>query len=646
MSLQNNNGFNPFGGQSGQSDPYGGMYNPNVKVTKEVTNTEVPVEQDPELPEGFTSIPAPTTGPTTLPGTMDEFFKDDKPVSTETSAVDTQSVPVDTQGVPVSTESVPVDMQGISPNTQSAPDPTEPAPTVPKAEEKSLGDVLVEQSVKVDPKAHVIESDNKPEQIHPIDPDHLPTQEQKKIMLENDISNGVIAIIGNSEEYQQAMEEEFVSDPRERDEKIKDPSDYILKGAAAVNHGFFTQNQIMLTRMIRELIEQNKELTAAVKELRLARISPNSYLKKAENGVVDGKMAGLAVIAATQGTFRVILYNSGFNITLRPITIEMASEFINSVDRDFQELGRILGGFFHLPMAVYLKQKLAEFLPKLIINSNFVNWKDTSALLNNISYHDYDTLLWALGSMLYKEGIGIGVLCCNKDCRNSEESHFIDLAKSCYLNLDKLKGEAVSWIMATSVQRTEEDLKHYREDILGNVRKYTPEGSSVTYVMKDPSLSSFINHGCDIIGKLADAVNDAEEPILEDDDSEIVREKEIANRRERQRLIGIQMYRMLIPWLDHLEVLDKASNQTIMVRGYEAIEASLEQKANVHSNLYNELEDFIKASKVSFYCTSYIQCPKCGKRIDFKTNDLTPIDLEYLFFFLSCLFLEQAGVES
>ena len=273
MSLQNNNGFNPFGGQSGQPDPYGGMYNPNVKVNREVINT------DPE-PQKDLSTP---TGPTTAPGTMDEFFKDDKPIGTETPAVDTQDVPV-------STESIPVDMQGISVNTQSVPDPTEPAPAEPKDGEKSLGDVLVEQSVTVDPKAHVIESDNKPEQIHPIDPNHLPTQEQKKIMLENDISNGVIAIVGNSEEYQQAMEEEFVSDPRERDEKIKDPSDYILKGAAAVNHGFFTQNQIMLTRMIRELIEQNKELTAAVKELRLARISPNSYLKKAENGVVDGSL--------------------------------------------------------------------------------------------------------------------------------------------------------------------------------------------------------------------------------------------------------------------------------------------------------------------------------------------------------------------
>ena len=605
MALQNDNSeFNPFGTtQNGSPDPYGGMYkgedavpvtsqpkppvveeptetitepepeeqyHPNVKVTVEDVTT-APVEQDPELPEGFTSIPAPTTGPTTIPEELKEAFNKDE--------------------------------------------------------------------VKTDPNASVI---NKPEENKATGTQYTP--EQREAMLKNDLSNQVIAAIGNGTDYTEAMEKEFTEDQRDNKDKINDPSEYLLKGGQAVNYGFFTRNQILLTRIINELVEKNIELTAAVKELRLARISPTAYLKKAENGVIDGKIGGLAVIAATQGTYRVLLYNSGFNIVLRPITMKMADEFVQSVDRDFHELGRILGGFFHLPMSIYLKQKIAEFLPELIVNSNLVGWKDKNVLLNSISIHDYDTILWALGSMLFKEGVGIGILCCNKDCRNHADSHFIDLAKSCYLNLNKLKGPAVAWMLETSAQRTPEDVRRYKEEILGNVKEYTPEGSNVTYVMRDPSLSSFINHGCDIIGKLTDAINEVTEPIFEDDDEETKREKEIAEKRERERLIGLQMYRMLIPWIDHLSITDKSSKEKIIVRGYEAIDASLEQRANANSNLYNEMEDFIKDSKISYYCTSYIQCPKCGKRLDFNKNELTPIDMEYLFFFLSCLSLEQAGL--
>jgi len=469
------------------------------------------------------------------------------------------------------------------------------------------------------------------------------TPEQRDAMTKNNIAGTVKVVIGTDEELVQAVEQEYIEDTRDDTEKIESPSQYIVDAYRAQNYGFATKNQHLLSRFVKTLDANNKVLTEVLKELKIGRLSASAILKNA-NGNTAGQFGSMAVIAATQGLYKIRLYNSGFNITIRPITMEMADAFIQSVDREFEELGRILGGFYHLPVGVMLKQKIADFLPQIVVNSNLIGWKDPDILLGNISYNDYDTILWALSTILFKDGIGIGLICTNKECRTDIDNHYIDLSKVCYLNLDKLNQEAVTWMLNSSVKRTAEDLKHYREDILGNKCEFTPKDTELTYVFKEPSLLKFITSGVDIIGRLSKTINNSKQIINDSDSDEVKEEKENQNLKEKQKQFGLQLYRMLIPWIGELRIKD--GNKYITVDGYDAISASLEARIGGSDNLYNALEDFIRDSRCAYFCADHLECPKCHKKISFTKNELVPIDIEYVFFFLSCLMLEQAGLEA
>ena len=496
-----------------------------------------------------------------------------------------------------------------------------------------------EDTPKEEPKAKPMEEKKEEKKVE----EHM-TPEQREIASVNNISNFASIVLGSNEELSEACRVDFDEDQRTTQEKTDDPSDYLIAAARATRHGLQNQNQSLQQRMLNALLDSNATIKEAIKELRLARVSAASYLKKAQDGGLSGDMGGLAVIAATQGTYRIILYNSGFHITMRPMTIEMANDFVMAVDRDFENLGRIIGGFYHLPMSVFLKQKINEFIPDLVVASNLKNWRDKRTLLDAISYNDYETILWALCTMLFKDGIGIGMVCPNKECRNHEVNEFIDLTKVCYLNLTKLNGEAVKWLMDTTAQRSLDDLKKYKEEIIGNIRRFTPKDSPITYVFKDPSLRTFVNLGLNLIAELTDAVNARTDIVLDDDEEEVKKQKEEEIRKEKQKQITIHLYKMLIPWIDHLEIVEKNSKEKIMVSGYEAIAASLEVRNKYGENLYEQIEDFIRDSRCAFYCVDHLKCPRCGKMINYNKNEMTALDIEYIFFCLSCLMLEQAGL--
>lgn len=533
-------------------------------------------------------------------------------------------------------ESIPDIELPAEPETPSVKEEVkaEPAEEPAKAEETPNDDEVVEQpsipEVPEKPKEKELKFSNM-------------TPEQREVAMTNNISNFASVILGSNDDLNEALRVEYDADTRDRKEKVSDPSDYLMAGSRALQFGVQTENQRFIQRLLNTITEQNANIGELIKELKLARISAASYLKKSHDSTLSGDLGGLAVIAATQGTYRIMLYNSGFHIIVRPITIEMANDFIQEVDREFENLGRILGSFYHLPLSVYLKQKMADLLPQIVVGSNLKDWRNKTNLLKAISFNDYETILWALGTMLFRDGIGIGLICTNKDCRHHEINEFVDLAKTCYLNLDKVNGEAVAWLM-DSAQRSMEDIEHYKKDIIKNYREFKPEGSQIKYVFRDPSLKSYINHGLDLIAKLTDAINNRTDVIYDDDNDDTVREKEKAIAKEKQRQLSLHMYKMLIPWIDHLEVEDNQTKEIVNVTGMEAVAASLEVRTKYSENLYNQIEDFIRDSRCAYFCVNHLKCPSCGKVLDYKNHEMTTLDVEYVFFCLSCLMLEQAGL--
>jgi hypothetical protein len=61
------------------------------------------------------------------------------------------------------------------------------------------------------------------------------------------------------------------------------------------------------------------------------------------------------------------------------------------------------------------------------------------------------------------------------------------------------------------------------------------------------------------------------------------------------------------------------------------------------SNVYKEIEDFLKDSRVNYIGITSLKCPKCGRVPNFAKDNMFVFDVEHLFFGLSYLRLGRIG---
>ena len=490
----------------------------------------------------------------------------------------------------------------------------QPAP-FSKLEKDELGSSLKQEDDHV--------TTDKEETVDPIKEKH------EKIARKNNCSNRVFTDNGTEEELDNALIEYDREDQRDEEVKEETPSEGVVRMTLCAQVGQKTKQARMMNRYLHELKEINqtfKELTDNT--LRLSKITPR--LPKNDKTTplhLTGDAAKIAVLSRTQGLYRIMLYNSGFWITVRPMTVVDASAFVHEVDADFKELGRILGGQFHLVLSAYLKQKVLEILPNVIVSSNLEDWDSQDVLGEAISMHDYDTILWGICCSMYRDGIGIGVHCTNMDCRYTDSNQYVDLTKACYINPDVFNEEAMIWMRDTRTMRSLDDCIRYRNRILKSTRSYDINDNTIIH-MKVPSLQTYSKRSVELIGKMQAA---------------IYRVKTQRNK-ELQNQVIFHIYKMLAPWIASI-VYKNPNDADTVIEGYDAICVALETQAESERTLYDKLEEYIRDTKCSMYCLTSIECPKCHKKPNLNSEGLFPLDVEYLFFGLTCLRLEQTGAQ-
>ena len=391
-----------------------------------------------------------------------------------------------------------------------------------------------------------------------------------------------------------------------------------------------TKQARMMNRYITELEQLNQKFEHLSENvLRLSKITPRLPKNDKTTPIhLSGDAAKIAVLSRTQGLYRIMLYNSGFWITVRPITVSDASAFVHEVDTDFKELGRILGGQFHLVLSAYLKQKVLEILPNVIVSSNLEDWDQPDILGEAISMHDYDTILWGICCSMYRDGIGIGVHCTNMECRHTDTNQYVDLTKACYINPDVFNEAAMVWMRDTRTTRTLDDCLKYRNVILKSSRTIPMEDNKVMIHMRVPSIQTYTKRSIELIGKMQSAIYRAK----------------TRKNQELQNQVIFHIYKMLAPWISSI-VYKNETDADVVIEGYDAICADLEARADQDHTLYSKLEEYIRDTKCSMYCLTSIECPKCHKKPNLNSEGLFPLDVEYLFFGLTCLKLEQTGAQ-
>jgi hypothetical protein len=274
-----------------------------------------------------------------------------------------------------------------------------------------------------------------------------------------------------------------------------------------------------------------------------------------------------------------------------------------------------------------------EILPTMVQRSNFEDWQDANALISNISFHDYDTLLWSFCCMMYKDGIGAGIYCTNPDCRYIDDNQYIDLRNICFINTELFNEKAIAWMQqgasSGSGMRTADDLKRYREEIIGVKRELSYDDGRTVYELQVPTIRTYIEDGMSLITKLTALVNG---------------EKDITSEQVSNQLT-FHLYKMLTPWVKSLKIYDDDKNLIYDIDDRPAIYESLDVEHFENSDLYKEITNYFRDTKISFYSSTTLKCPKCGKRASLEKDNMTALDMEYLFFCLSCLLLEQTGAQ-
>lgn len=467
---------------------------------------------------------------------------------------------------------------------------------------------------------------------------NTPTEEsvdpvQKKheeIATKNNCSNRVFTDNGTEDDLDNAIITYDREDQRDEDAKEEAPSPGIIAMSLCAQAGQKTKQARMMNRYINELEKMNQKFEILSENiLRLSKITPRLPKNDKTTPIhLSGDAAKIAVLSRTQGLYRIMLYNSGFWITVRPITVSDASAFVHEVDNDFKELGRILGGQFHLVLGAYLKQKVLEILPNVIISSNLEDWDQPDVLGEAISMHDYDTILWGICCSMYRDGIGIGVHCTNMECRHVDTNQYVDLTKACYINPDVFNAEAMDWMRDTRTTRTLDDCLKYRNVILKSTKTLPMENNKVMIHMRVPSLQTYTKRSVELIGKMQSAIYRAK----------------TRQNQELQNQVIFHIYKMLAPWISSI-VYKNEADADVVIEGYDAICADLEARAEQDHTLYSQMEEYIRDTKCSMYCLTSIECPKCHKKPNLNSEGLFPLDVEYLFFGLTCLKLEQTGAQ-
>ena len=408
-------------------------------------------------------------------------------------------------------------------------------------------------------------------------------------------------------------------DPKVIAERLKkDPDDFYVKIMQ-----LFSQVGTNVD-MARDYLERiyNNGVRLRKTEGSIADSVVRNTTKPSEDGQrqkLSGKEAKLAVLARAKGLRKVHLLNSGFWVTLRPPRIAELSQWYNDVSMETKDFGRLLGGHVFMFSDVLLRKKFMEVLPTLIVDSNLENWRAPDRLAKMISFHDLDTLIWACCSLIYKEAITINVHCTNEECQYVAENYKVDVDKLRFNNLDAIPEEALGYLSKQLVSLdkvSSANIKQYHK-LLGFNKDFVL--GDVTYKLRIPSVYNFIECGTEFIKLIMESIKGIENGI----DGELERE------------VRINIAKTYLPWVWRVVTPDFESDDP------EAIAAQMEIDVTTDRSLSDRIMDYQYETKLTYFCYTMLECPKCHKTHSSVLKDYYPLDPTYLFFFLFSRQLSQ-----
>lgn len=421
----------------------------------------------------------------------------------------------------------------------------------------------------------------------------------------------------------------------------------------------YFQAQMQYNKSALELIKGQGDTLKDLKSILTDNIpgTLEGLTKKAKDPVeklLSGRKARGRIISQIQGVRRIPLWNSGFFITLKSLALGEISQFINMCINNGYVYTREMGGFFYLFSDISIKDLImTELFPKVIMDSNLKDWNRMGKdIIKHVSLHDYDTILWALSTMMFREGVNIKHYCAEKMpgtdeiCGNIDE-RMTDLTKLRLMNMDLITKPMIEF-MNSNGKVTVDEVEKYRKNIL---KEYPPFRFTVdnpaTGVTSHWQIDFRVPTGDEYLMYGADYNNSMVEVLGADSNSNIL------DRDDVNSYITVNYYKILIPWFDKLHeirdidgtgpdnIICTVENNPYSSGDRSDIKDILDTLNAENIGLDKAIHEYVKATKITHIAYQYDTCPVCGNHPSTAIDGFIPYDVQAHFFML-CLIRQTA----
>jgi len=239
------------------------------------------------------------------------------------------------------------------------------------------------------------------------------------------------------------------------------------------------------------------------------------------------------------------------------------------------------------------------------------NFKRDDNLIKAISIHDYDTILWAIGTLMYKSGFPYTYTCVNTNpaCLYTETTP-IDLKKIRYNNYTKLPTECISFISENKV-RTHVELADYRKKL--GFSKTIDLYDQWKITTKVPTLFEFCTYADIFNGTLIDNVH-------------------LDNKDTLYRYIQYNFYKMFVPWIDELRLYNEDGSINFKTIEVGAITECLDTTQLENTTFGEDMEQFILDTAITTIAIPFSKCPSCGYVPTYVKDGYISFDVQKNFF--------------
>ena len=345
----------------------------------------------------------------------------------------------------------------------------------------------------------------------------------------------------------------------------------------------------------------------------------NSKMTKPST-TMTGKQSYQTAMALICGVRKVPLYNSGFNVTIRPPLLNELHQYYVKCRSNESEFGRTFGYAAYIPADIELRRAGIDLFKNLILDSNLKDYETNFELA--LTPLDYDVCLWAMASLMFPEGTTTEFFCnaiVNEKLCGNVDSAKVDISKMRFNDYSKISDEAIKYVCASGKEntRTLEDIQYYKTELLPSSEELKLN-DEWTIEVGVPSFQKMIDDGEAFVADMASKI-------------QLNRGLDVVD------FLKTKYFRIFSPWITRITYLNKETGSylhfTDPVKLPEIIEALQLDEKNIP--LSSKIEEFFNKKKVTHFGYLYTKCPKCNTVPDLAVNGVIPSDMQQNFFTLT-----------